>query len=87
MFYDRRIVVFVLRFHIHLQHSLGQNAEFSELQKELDVWRKNYINVDRDREELYQQQNRGLMLRNEIDRLQAQLKVMHKAFCFVTQHL
>ncbi|KAK2160772.1 hypothetical protein LSH36_127g11043 [Paralvinella palmiformis] len=56
------------------RHSLGQNVEFGELQKELDIWRKNYINVDRDLEELYQQQNRGSMLRDEIDRLQGKLK-------------
>ncbi len=57
------------------QYSLGHSPDLEELRKELDVWRRSYIDVDSLKQELFDVNSRNSYLRQEIDRLQNTLKV------------
>ena len=63
----------------------GTGPEFDELQDELDLWRKNCINVSTARQELLDLENRNKYLRDEIDRLTGKIKVNSIMLNFISR--
>ena len=51
-----------------MQYERGAEAEYDQLQHEIDVWRKNVINVGGAETELHDMTTRNAYLRTEIDR-------------------
>lgn len=60
---------------LDLQDITETDAEMAELQKEVETWRRNYINVNVTRQEANALESRNTQLRQEIDRLGHTVKV------------
>ncbi|XP_074647674.1 formin-like protein 3, partial [Tubulanus polymorphus] len=65
----------------------GEGIEFDELQKELVVWRENYLNVQNIQSNLNSVEGRNIILRQEVDLLQQKLKTSEKEKTTVKKQL
>ena len=58
-----------------MQYAFGKGYIHDDLQSELESWRKNYVNASAADDQNRIMETRTIMLRNEIDRLQSNVKV------------
>ena len=58
-----------------MQYAFGDGYIHDDLQSELDMWRKKYVDASTADDQIRTMETRTTMLRNEVDRLQGSVKV------------
>ena len=67
--------MYVLKNYPNFQYAFGEGYIHDDLQAELETWRKNFVDATAADDQLRAMESRTAMLRNEVDRLQSNVKV------------
>ena len=67
--------MYAFKNYVNSQYAFGEGYIHDDLQAELETWRRNFVDATAADDQLRAMESRTAMLRNEVDRLQNNVKV------------